>query len=374
MESWRKKFETHRSGVRRMALMFFDFLSRGVGRRRGLFVGLLVFACWLHAAEPAVPAPAPARTEPAPDILVYTDGDQVRGRLISREGDTIVFHSLRFGDLRVPAAAAKVIPAAVPAPPAAVAPAGAPKPEVSEGELTPLYGSVSLRRFTLALRDFFGAWHGRFAFSAEVVHDTDKRTSDVAEGTVERKWSHDDVQLGTRYEFGRVDQSTTTDVWKANGSWRHDWTQRLFSVYRPNLEWNRYYIDQGQRADYLLMHHELGAGVIVLEQGAQRLRLGLSENLFQVWTYPLDKRSSHQVESAFAEAEFHLPWRITMTDRSVWYYAFATGKTGWENKFDVNKKFTETFSLGVRYEVRRKEPDVSVQNYSLLHLMLGLDF
>jgi hypothetical protein len=58
----------------------------------------------------------------------------------------------------------------------------------------------------------------------------------------------------------------------------------------------------------------------------------------------------------------------------VWYYSINTGKDGWENKLELDKKLSETFTVGIRHEVRYNNPGVRVQDYTLLKLLVGIDF
>ena len=87
-----------------------------------------------------------------------------------------------------------------------------------------------------------------------------------------------------------------------------------------------------------------------------------------------ESHNQSTVESLFGEADWKLPWRMTLTERGVWYYSIVTGRDGWENKVELDKKLTETFTVGVRHETRHNNPDVRVQDYTLLKLLMGIDF
>jgi hypothetical protein len=41
---------------------------------------------------------------------------------------------------------------------------------------------------------------------------------------------------------------------------------------------------------------------------------------------------------------------------------------------ELNKKLTETLSVAIRHETRTNNPDVRIQDYTLLRLLVGLDF
>jgi hypothetical protein len=127
------------------------------------------------------------------DTLVYKDGDRVQGVLVEQRGDTIVFKSERFGELRVRAADAVVIKAekesaaAKPAPVAPVPPAITPAEkkeavaaaEREEQERVTIWDRFSPSVLTARVRDYFGPWHGRVSFSTEVVSDVaPKATAD----------------------------------------------------------------------------------------------------------------------------------------------------------------------------------------------------
>jgi hypothetical protein len=106
----------------------------------------------------------------------------------------------------------------------------------------------------------------------------------------------------------------------------------------------------------------------------RNVRVGVAENLFDTWITPTDNHISQTVESVFAEIEARLPWRIVVTDRGVWYYSFANETTGWENRFEISKKLTETLTMGLRHEVRHNNPDVRSADYRRLRLLFGFDF
>lgn len=331
--------------------------------------GALFFAILLGQPRAAA-ADAPAR-----DTLIYKDGDRVQGRFKAREGDVIVFESEHFGTLRVPAAAADVTLAR----PATAPVAGAPPPKPARArepeEESSIWSRFSPHLLTSALEDFFGPWHGRFAFATEAVSDTKTRDNTTVEARIHRKWTADDVQVGGRYDFSRTDGVTTTDTVKADSMWRHELPRRIFTQYRPTLEWNRASFHLGQPSDYVLAQQEIGAGINLLNLADRKLRTGVSENLFDVWAIvPSATHSSRLVESAFVESEWKLPWRIVVTQRGVWYHASAAQPDGWESRVELNKKLTETLSSAIRQESRHNSPDERVQDYSRLKLLMALDF
>ncbi len=314
------------------------------------------------------------------DTLVYKDGDRIHGRVVSQDGGVIVFKSDRFGVVTVPAADAVIIKAEKPAAAVTkeVVAEGIKRPPTSaekkEQERVSIWDRFSPALLTAKVRNFFGPWHGRLALSDEVVQDTAHRDDLAIEGRLKRKFAKDSVDLTARYEYDKANNIATTDLFKGTGSWRHDFNRRVFSQYRPNFEWNRANVHNGVPANYVLLQQEIGVGLSVLTKPARTLRVGVSENLFDTWTIsPPNSHTSHASESFFDEAEFALPWRMTLTQRGVWYPE-SIRRDGWENQIELNKKLTETLSVAIRHEIRRNNPDGTSQDYTRLRLLLGLDF
>ncbi len=331
----------------------------------GNFIILFVLGLAMgHAAELA----AAAR-----DMLVYPDGDRVQGRLVGRQDGIIVFQSDRFGELRVPADKAKVVPAKPAPAPVAAAPVVEPDADAPDDARR----DSGLARLAARLREGFKPWSGRVAFSTEVVSDTADRSTLSLEGRLSRKWTADEVRLNGRYDFSQTNDLTTTDIVKADALWRHTLSKRRssFVQYRPTLEWNRANFRAGRPADYLLLQQEIGYGVSLLARPERKLRVGVSENLFDVWTTstPTD-HTARTVESAFVETELRLPWGLLLSERGVYYYSFSSQDDGWENQIDLTKKFTATLSTSIRHETRQGSPDGKAQDYTRLRLLLGLDF
>jgi hypothetical protein len=326
------------------------------------------------------------------DTLVYKDGDRVQGVLVEQTPELIVFKSDRFGELRVSSAHAVVIKAekpvakAVPAAPTPVLPPpimpatpaerrqAVAEAEREEEERVTIWDRFSPSVLTAKVRDYFGPWHGRLSFSAEVVSDIAERNNSAYEAHLQRKWKSDEVQLNARYDYNETNDVATTDLLKAWGQWRHEFNKTVFAHYRPTSEWNRASRLRGVPNDYFLLQQELGVGYHVLTKPSRKLRLGVSQNLFDTWnTAPAASHVSRGVVSSFEEAELTLPWRMTISQRGVWY---PTGDRadGWENRIELNKKLTETLSTSVRHEIRRNNPDGSAQDYTRLKLLFGLDF
>lgn len=355
------------------------------------FILLLLLALGM-TARAAMEGDLPSR-----DVLVFKDGDRLHGQLLRQEGNLLIFKSDRFGEQRVSADLAVVIKGEKPAESVAKAPATAPatpgvqpaapavaakaaeqaKTEQVEAEQVSVWERFSPAVLTAKVREFFGPWKGRVAFSTEIISDTADRTTMSLEGRLSRKWTRDELQLNARFDYAETNNLTTTDMVKADGLWRHNFSKNknAFTQYRPTVEWNRANFRSGRPADYVLLQQEIGAGINLLTSPARKLRVGVSENLFDVWTTSAPtSHTSRTAESAFVETELKLPWGLLLTDRGVYYYSFSSKADGWENRVELTKKFTETLSTAIRHELRRGSPDGKAQDYDRLKLLLGLDF
>ncbi len=315
--------------------------------------------------------------------LIYRDGDRLRGHLLSEDTEYWIFQSKRFGELEVLKSEATVVQAQhqenlgppVKLDPEENADISAPLEEQEEDIERKGWDYWNPTFLTNYLRGVFGPWKGRFTVSTQLVSDTTDRSTITLGANLKRKWERDNVEMNFRYDYTETDQVITQDLARMSGSWRHDFKSRLFAVYTPSLEWNRNYKVSGVPADYLLLQQEIGAGISLLHREDRQLRVGVSENRFDVWiTEPRDTHEGTNAESIFVEAEWELPWRITLSERGVYYYDLSTKEDGWENKFQVDKKLTETLSIGILHELRYNNPDVRVADYSLLRLLIGLDF
>lgn len=341
------------------------------------------FAC--AGATPRVRAAAEAPPQ-SRDTLVYKNGDRITGSVVSASPEVIVFASERFGELRAKPEEVVVIPG-VKAPEAA-APAATAKPAAlataeaanqvaaarADAERVSVWDRFSPSVLTARVRNLFGPWNGRFSFSIEEVSDIAERENLSFESSLRRKWTRNELQLSGRFDYAETDGVRTTDLVKASGSWRHEFTKNYFAQYRPSGEWNRASKRQGVPNDYVLLQQELGIGYHVFTSATRKLRLGVSQNRFDIWnTAPTPEHDSRSVQSLFEEIELKLPWRIGITQRGVWY-PVGDARDGWENRIEVNKKLTETLSTALRHEMRRRNPDGSAQDYSKTKLLLAFDF
>ncbi len=339
--------------------------------------GAVRVAVGLWAAMAAAAEPAGSR-----DTLVFKDGDRVHGAVVQRTPTEIVFRSDRFGEVRVKAADAVIIPAVVPAAkPAAPAVAGGTKAvaprsaaDAADEERLTLWDRFSPGVLTARVRSFMGPWNGRLSVASEVVSDVTDRDTLAVETNLSRKWAKNEVQLTARYDYAETDEVPTTDVLKTSGSWRHDFSKARFAQYRPSFEINRASRLRGVPNDYLLLQQEIGVGLQLSTLPTRKVRVGVAQNLFDLWkTTGNEEHTSRGVQSAFEEIELKLPWRMGLTQRGVWYP--VNGDTdGFENRIELNKKLTETLSAALRHEIRRDNPDGNAQDYTRLRVMFGLDF
>jgi hypothetical protein len=353
--------------------------------------GMVVIFAWLIGS---VTIRAANVTPNVRDTLVYKDGDRVQGKIVSRTAEEIVFKSDRFGELRVLAADAVVIkadkPGSSPAPIEPVAkPVAAPTPSTAgaappktpapaavaaEEEKLSIWDRFSPSVLTAKVRNIFGPWHGKLMFSTEVVTDIAHRSNRAWETHLQRKWKTDEVQLNSRYDFNQVNDVTTTDLAKFWGQWRHEFSTQLFTQYRPTTEWNRASNFRGLPNDYVVLQQEIGLGYHIFTRPTRKVRIGVSQNRFDTWnTAPGADHTSRRVMSGFEEIDVSLPWRITISQRGVWY-PVQHQRDGWENRVDLNKKLTETLSAALRHEIRRHNPDGTATDYERLKLLFGLDF
>jgi len=345
-------------------------------------LGLLLVA-WTARAETEALSPPTTVTEAAKeaaklDVLVYNDGDRVRGHLIEKSVDSWLFSSERFGMLRVPLADAHVVlatPEAAEAMARAQAEETRMKSEAEAAQNASFLSALSPWSLAQGLRDFFGPWHGRFTFSSLVRSDTAETKTIAAATHLQRKWTKDDLQLNGQYDFVETNNIPTTDLLRGDAAWRHDFPNTMFTIYSPSGELNRASTYQGLPNDYFLLQQEIGLGVTLFSKPKSALRVGVAENVFDVWqmTEP-HTHEQNNAESFFLEADLTLPWRMKVTERGIWYYSFAANQNGFENKFELDKKLTETFIIGVRHEIRQNNPDVRVQDYNLLKFLIGVDF
>jgi len=304
------------------------------------------------------------------DVLAFTDGDRVQGTFVRREGGKIIFQSLRFGNLSVSEADAKVEMATQSTPPPVTTLPMSGGAATEEEELLARFRKTIER----GIVRWWEPWQGRIAVSTDVVHDSKQRSVFVVEARAKREWAKDEVRIEPRYEYREDQGVVTTDFARVLGYWRHDFNGRFFTLYRPTFEREKVNGRRFRPFPYMLLQQQTGVGVHILKGQNRELRVGVAENFFNVWALNDETTFSENVESIFLEAEFRLPWRIAIIQRGVRYYSLRTGDQGWENESELTKKLTESLSLGFRYEYRQNNPDVRVTDYERVRLFFGYDF
>lgn len=365
------------------------FLAR-FASHRGLARLLLAtgFLCGADRLAQGADESAPAADAAvASQVLIFKDGDRLSGRLLRQEGDILVFESRHAGELRVPVDAARVetltpnqatAPAGVAAPAAIVAAGGSAAAQAAAaagappGTTTPWWKSPGA--FSENVVNFLGAWKGHFGVGLSLVDDQGHGENLGADLSFSRKWTNDEAKFETHYYYAETDDVVKTDLFKGSGIIRHDFKGPVFVSYRPTVEWNRNHFVDNQPADYVLGQHSIGVGLNLIDTPGRKAGIGVAENIFDLWTLDTDEHSTRDTQSLFAEIDWELPWRISINGRATWYYSLATNDRGREDQFDVTKKFSDTLSLGLRWESRQNNPDERIADYSLLRFQLGVDF
>ncbi|BET65267.1 hypothetical protein ASA1KI_01850 [Opitutales bacterium ASA1] len=317
------------------------------------------------------------------EILVFADGDRTTGNLTGRTDQFLVFRSTRFGELRVPLDEAHVerLPVAMPlastqpVEPSRLVPFAI---EAVSDDESPRFPAPrrwwsSAAEFSDSVFGFLGPWKGRLGVTFSLTGNGEGRNLGADLG-VSREWDTAVAKFNTNYYFSETNDVVGTDLLKGSGLLRHDFRGPFFVSYRPTLEWNRNHFVSGVEADYVLVQESVGLGVNLWDRPGRKVGLGVAENVFNLWTLADGDHSLRDTQSLFAEFDFALPWRMKIGGRGTWYYSIANGDRGWEDQFEITKKFSDTLSLGLRREARHNNPDERIADYSLLRLQLGLDF
>lgn len=300
------------------------------------------------------------------DTLIFKDGDRVVGKLLASENGTMVFRSSRFGEIRVKSSEARVERESgdaheVVGPPS---PAAAAVPS-ADANFTSSHRLVQEGR---------SAWTGRVAIGTESVHDASDQKSLVLDLRLERKWKKDQLHNELHYEYRTVDGVKQSDDLKISGYWKHGMPDRLFSVCRSSIEWNRYAILDNVFTPYVVVQQELGFGYRLLNQPTHKISTGISENLFNGRAIHSERRVRARVESAFVEMDLKLPFDTKLIQRSVFYYSTELGRSGVESNVELSRRLTTTLSLGLQHQYQRNLPDLRLQAFERLRLLLGYDF
>lgn len=332
-----------------------------VGACAGVVLAFVLAAALVNGAGPALSSAVPATA-----VVVFKDGDRLRGTIVASSETDITFASSRAGMLTISRIDILRVEEAEDA--------GRGEEVAPQGDGDPVVDDEPTDVETGGVLRWLRKWKAGLAVSAEGKREGDQRSSFMVEARVGRTWSADEVRLGARYEFAREGERTTDDLIELDGYARHDFHNRWFVLYSPELDWNRGYIHRGSPLEYVWLQQEIGAGLNAIDRSGLMLRFGVAENLFNVWTIDRDVRVSTNTESLFTECEWQLPWAVRLADRFRWYYSLETGENGFENQFDLSKQLTANLHLGFRHEARADIPNADVGDYTLWRVLLGLDF
>ncbi|HVU31960.1 MAG TPA: hypothetical protein VHE61_00900 [Opitutaceae bacterium] len=337
----------------------------------------LLLPAFLLALSSALGAPG------GPSILVYQNGDRAQGKVLRMDATSIVFFADHFGKIEIPRADATVTPvpavasgntstgaAPPPAPASPVAASPSPPKSTPPAEAE----AHSIANVTAAVRQFFGNWHGRISASSEVLSDTAAHDIYALDGHFTRKWTQDSIDLSGHYDYVRTDGIVAIDLARVAADTQHDFNRHYYARYRPSVEWSHVGAPDNINNHYVLSQQDAGIGYRVLTRPGRTFSFGVAGDLFDVWnTAPSPNHNSKVAESIFDESSLALPWRMTISQQSVWY-PIANKRDGWEYHLDLSKKLTETFTVSARQEARRRNPDGSAPDYSRLKFLLGIDF
>ena len=93
------------------------------------------------------------------------------------------------------------------------------------------------------------------AYEAALKQNNKKYTIHTYSGT-QHAFNNDSSPA--RYDRAETNDVVTTDMVKAFGSWRHEFTKKQFAQYRPSVELNHASRRAGMPNDYVLLQQEIG--------------------------------------------------------------------------------------------------------------------
>lgn len=288
-------------------------------------------------------------------VLVCLNGDRLAGEIVAETGDTIVFKATNFGAVCVKRSAVERIEGS------------AKKVDSAKSGSTAAAGERSSAPAA-------SSWKGRAALTIDRTRSGGHQDSVAFVVNLQREWSRDELRLESTYDLRRDDQRRNADLLKSSTQWVHRLSNRYFATYRVADEWNRSMNYQDRDISYLFLQQELGVGVTFAPTRGPRVRLGVSENFFNVWVRPSDLSRAANNESLFAEVEWKLPWDARLVHRGVLFVSAKRGSFGVEDSIELIRKLSPTVSVSVKHELRENVPDVRLQDYHNLRLLLGYDF
>ena len=173
------------------------YITSSLAGRRSFLACLLCLSPMALIGQSAAPSPA-STAAAAPDVLVFTNGDQLTGKLLRATPGTVVFHSDMAGDLSVPVEKIKdlqssgnfavisknqkvlgatVRPGPVQIKDGKVVVAAASVEAVPVGELGYIIDEPTFRRETNPHPSFFYGWNGSITGGATLVRATQTGTT-----------------------------------------------------------------------------------------------------------------------------------------------------------------------------------------------------
>jgi len=332
------------------------------GRRLAALSLLFLGLCRLTAAETATSADS---------LLVFKDGERIRGHIIGREPGVLIVETARFGVQRIAVGDLENAPAE-PSKASVNHEANATtQPPGPPGDASSLGRAHALLE---RLRRHLRFWHAGINVALEAKQEDIQRSSVLVELKASHEFSADEVHGSMSYERVHENQRLTTDIAKGEAYWRHDLSPRWFSVYLSNMEWNRHYVYRDLPIRYLLTQQEAGFGRTFLRSDRMKLRAGVAENFLNLWILNYSGQASTTIESLFAEADLKLPYDIQFTQRISYYYAIRNGEQGQKSEFELTKRLTEHFNIRLRHEYRRNLPLSNVNDINLWRLVFGLEY
>lgn len=163
--------------------------------------------------------------------------------------------------------------------------------------------------------------------------------------------------------------------------WRHDLGRSdFFTFVRPYAEYDGVNLSAAETAQFGRSRLNY---FFALQQGGLGYRLhdspGFTSSLVGSWNWfyvdLFDVLHGHtDAPSLLLENDLQLPWRLEFKQRAEMFYLRASGKIGWENRFDLTRRLTPRLFITLRHEYRRDYPVVSANRIDRLRLLFGADF
>jgi len=317
-----------------------------------------------------------AETLPVRGRLIYSDGNQITGQLVT-DG---VFASDRFGEVRFLSGEAR-FEASTENVPTARAPAAASPAETGLAVTQPPGGAE--KSAIPAGKTSPRAWKFKLSgFLDRTFEDGDHKREYFLSLRADRpKQGADEFATHADYEYtrkrGRLDKRKATGFLE----WRHDLgTSDYFTYARSygeydgtNLSTTEAALYGRSRVNYYFVEQQVGLGYRLIASPRFSSSLVGAWNWFYVEVFDLVK-GSNDAPSILLENDLQLPWRLEFKQRAEMFYLKTNDRIGWENRFDLTRRLTSRLSITLRHEYRRDYPVVSANRIDRLRLLFGADF